>query len=143
MTTELNDFSVVVNLNGWFVRQAPTYYKGQEFSGDDITERMVQAIEGHETFRDRNNDMKVTPVLTLRGGKPEALRAAFKERSARKEVEQKLAAEAVSKEAQIQAEKDAKMKVKIEAEMKAKAEVEAEEAEEKEDKKALKRKPRQ
>jgi len=126
MARELSDFSVVVNLDGWFVRGAPTYYKGQEFTGDDITERMVVCLESCETFRDRKNDMRETPVLTLRGGKPEDLRASFVEREARKEVESKIQKEELVKKAEADAEAKEKMKAKIEAEMKAKAAVETE-----------------
>lgn len=77
----LKDYTVTVNLNGWYVsgKEETThaiYKRGQTFSGPLITKEMVNALVKKFTYKDVA--LGVSPVLTLKGGTPEELEKDFK-----------------------------------------------------------------
>lgn len=94
-TKDLNSFTVECHLNGWQCKDrvlnqirtggdAKFLRKGQKFSGDEIVNRMVNALEPPEdTFKDMATG-KQTKVLTVIGGSVKELRASFDAR--RKEL---------------------------------------------------------
>lgn len=77
----LKDYTVTVNLNGWYVSGKEEtnhviYKRGQTFSGPLITKEMVNALVKKFTYKDVA--LGVSPVLTLKGGTPEELEKDFK-----------------------------------------------------------------
>jgi hypothetical protein len=103
----LSDFTVECHLNGWHCKNKNTNTKmvggnvrilrsSQKFNGDEIMERMVQALETPaDTFIDKSTGKK-TEVLSLVGGSVKELRSAFEERQ--KELEAGEEAEIVKPE---------------------------------------------
>lgn len=87
-TKDLSSFTVECHLNGWQCKDrvlnqirtggdAKFLRKGQKFSGDEIVNRMVNALEPPEdTFKDMATG-KQTKVLTVIGGSVKELRASF------------------------------------------------------------------
>jgi len=72
MAKKLSDFTVKVNLHGWYIKGYVTCTQGQEFEGDRIHPRMVQALEDGDDFV--LNGAK-TPVCILKGGSLAELKA--------------------------------------------------------------------
>lgn len=78
MAKKLQDFAVEINLNGWYNKaDKKSYRAGQKFKGDEITERMIAAVESEETFQNKVTGKFHRVVELLGGGSASELRAAF------------------------------------------------------------------
>ena len=75
MSKKLDDFMVIVNVNGWHIRGMRACSKGQVFEGKDIHPRMLQALKDKETFKQDGTLLR--PVCDLKGGTVEELEKAM------------------------------------------------------------------
>lgn len=128
MTKKLSDFTLECNLNGWHCKKkssevsvyvggnAKFYRAGQKFTGDQISQRMVEACENPvDTFVDKKTGKK-TQVLTIMGGTAKELRDAFDKRQA--ELKKKFVNEVVVPEPTPEPNKEEKEEKKEEKEKK-------------------------
>lgn len=74
MARKASDFTVRVNLEGWHIRGHGTCWEGQEFQGEAILPRMIQALENNEKFKFQG---QMAPVCVLRGGTIDELKEAL------------------------------------------------------------------
>lgn len=66
MSKKLSDFTVRINLDGWYIKGFRTVRQGDEFQGKMIHPRMIQAIKNDEKFI-LNGDTRME-ICVLRGG---------------------------------------------------------------------------
>lgn len=108
MAKKLSSFEIECHLDGWHCKNkskttnmvggnVKICRKAQKFSGDNIMERMVEALEPPvDTFTDKSTGKKVEVLTLNKGGSVEDLREAFEARQ--KELRKGEAAEVVRPE---------------------------------------------
>jgi len=92
MAKKLSSFEIECHLDGWHCKtrtkttkmvggNVKICRKAQKFSGDEILERMVQALEPPvDTFRDKATGKRFETLTLNKGGSVEDLREAFESR---------------------------------------------------------------